>query len=97
MGASAQSWAWQFMHVLVGGIPAKEDCSTEVWQYRQSIPASATWCLWLNGTGCCTATPTPDTYGERTNAPTAQPMPARMKTAPKMLTLARTLVLRWKI
>jgi hypothetical protein len=39
----------------------------------------------------------PDTYGDRTNAPTAQPMPARMKTAPKMLTLARTLVLRWKI
>src|SRR4029079_18031403 len=24
---------WQFMHVLVGGIPANEDVSTDVWQY----------------------------------------------------------------
>jgi hypothetical protein len=31
-----------FMHVLVGGIPAKEDVSTDVWQYRQSMPNSPT-------------------------------------------------------
>ena len=42
---------WQFMQVRVGGTLAKEEVSTEVWQYRQSIPRLA-WCLWLKGTGC---------------------------------------------
>ena len=28
------------MHVLVGGIPANADVSTDVWQYRQSMPSS---------------------------------------------------------
>ena len=31
-GASVQSWEWQVMHVSVGGMPAKADFSTEVWQ-----------------------------------------------------------------
>src|SRR5574340_1637821 len=30
--ALVQIWAWQFMHVLVGGMPAKLETSTEVWQ-----------------------------------------------------------------
>ena len=33
---------WQFMQVLVGGMPANDDVSTDVWQYRQSIPSSRT-------------------------------------------------------
>jgi hypothetical protein len=32
MGLCAQICEWQFMHVRVGGMPAKEDFSTEVWQ-----------------------------------------------------------------
>jgi hypothetical protein len=42
IGADCQICEWQFMHVFVGGIPANEDVSTEVWQYRQSIPSSST-------------------------------------------------------
>jgi hypothetical protein len=45
------------MQVLVGGIPAKPDVSTDVWQYRQSMPKAATWCWWLNGTGWGRTTP----------------------------------------
>ena len=40
------------MHISVAGSPAKCDVSTLVWQYRQSIPSSLTWCLWLKGMGC---------------------------------------------
>src|SRR5579875_3471322 len=40
------------MQVSVGGSPAKLEFSTPVWQYRQSMPSSFTWCLWLNGIGC---------------------------------------------
>ena len=29
------------MQVLVGGMPANEDVSTDVWQYRQSMPSSS--------------------------------------------------------
>ena len=43
MGALVQICEWQFMHVFVGGIPAKEEFSTEVWQYRQSSPTPPTW------------------------------------------------------
>src|SRR4051812_26557669 len=56
---------WQFMHVLVGGMPAKADVSTDVWQYRQSIPSSPTWCLWLNGTGWSTISFCPVRYPDR--------------------------------
>jgi len=31
-GAAVQIWEWQFMQVFVGGIPANEEFSTEVWQ-----------------------------------------------------------------
>src|SRR5262245_8901529 len=97
MSLPAQIWLWQFMHVLVGGMPAKAESSTEVWQKRQSMPSSATWCWWLNGTGCWRARPTLVAYEERTNIDTAQPAPASRKTAPKMLTLDSVLKLRWKI
>ena len=40
------------MHVFVGGNPDWALTSTEVWQYWQPMPSWATWCLWLNGTGC---------------------------------------------
>ena len=36
------------MHVSVGGMPANDETSTDVWQYRQSIPSSPAWCSWLN-------------------------------------------------
>src|SRR5713226_5226958 len=49
---------WHVMQVSVGGRPAKCDVSTLVWQYRQSMPSSFTWCLWLNGMGCSGATRT---------------------------------------
>ena len=32
MGAFVQICEWQFMQVLVGGMPAKLEVSTEVWQ-----------------------------------------------------------------
>src|SRR6187431_3271200 len=54
MGALVQICEWQFMHVLVGGMPAKADFSTDVWQYRQSMPSPPTWWAWLNWTGCST-------------------------------------------
>jgi hypothetical protein len=31
-GLAEKICEWQFMHVLVGGMPAKDDSSTEVWQ-----------------------------------------------------------------
>ena len=40
--ALVQICEWQFMQVLVGGMPAKLDTSTEVWQYRQSMPSPVT-------------------------------------------------------
>ena len=48
-----------------GGMPAKDDSSTELWQYRQSIPRPPTWCSWLNCTGCARTTSTPVWYGDR--------------------------------
>src|SRR5687767_5464951 len=54
IGAVDQICEWQFMQVLVGGIPANEDFSTDVWQYRQSIPMPPTWWAWLNWIGCST-------------------------------------------
>ena len=32
VGLLLQIWEWQFMQVLVGGMPAVADTSTEVWQ-----------------------------------------------------------------
>ena len=32
VGLWLKIWLWQFMHVLVGGMPALADLSTEVWQ-----------------------------------------------------------------
>ena len=52
VGLVLQICEWQFMQVLVGGMLAKLEVSTVVWQYRQSMPRPPTWCAWLNGTGC---------------------------------------------
>jgi hypothetical protein len=81
------------MHVSVGGSPAKDEVSTDVWQYRQSIPIPLTWCLWLNGTGWLRGTFTSVTYGESLISLATQVMPARIKTAPKTLTRAIVFVL----
>src|SRR6476620_10413098 len=56
---------WQFMHVLVGGIPANDESSTDVWQYRQSMPLPATCRSWLNWIGCSLATWAVVTHDER--------------------------------
>src|SRR5215218_2363895 len=95
--ALVQICRWQFMHVSVGGIPANADFSTEVWQYRQSIPRPRTWCSWLKGTGCFFTTYWPVAYEERSRVEKSQAKNARKKIEPKMLTLAIVFVLRWKI
>ena len=41
-GLSAQICAWHCMQVSVAGMPAKALSSTDVWQYRQSMPIPAT-------------------------------------------------------
>ena len=44
IGLLTQICEWHDMHVSVGGMPANCDFSTDVWQYRQSIPSPSTWC-----------------------------------------------------
>src|SRR4029077_10091622 len=85
VGLWFQIWEWQFMQVLVGGMPAVADVSTVVWQYRQSTPMPPTWCWWLNGTGCSRATPAWVTYGERLSSTVTHKAPATRNSAPKML------------
>src|SRR5262245_50650920 len=85
------------MHVLVGGIPANEDSSTEVWQYRQSMPLPPTWRSWLNWRGCSRGTCACVTHGDRLMAAVSQRRPPTKKSAPKMLTRAIVFALRWKI
>ena len=41
VGLVFQICEWQLMQVLVGGILAKLEVSTVVWQYRQSMPMAA--------------------------------------------------------
>ena len=64
IGAFFQICEWQLMQVYVGGIPALYETSTEVWQYRQSIPRPREWCSWLNGTGCSRTTRTSVSFGD---------------------------------
>ena len=47
------------MQVATGGMPAKAERSTVVWQYRQWMPRPEKWCSWLNGTGWSRITPCP--------------------------------------
>src|SRR5437660_980486 len=85
------------MHVLVGGTPANDESSTDVWQYRQSIPSPCTWCRWLNGTGCGRAAYCPVTKEERPTTEATSPSPVRPNTRPKTLALATTFMPGWKI
>ena len=85
------------MQVFVGGTFATAARSTPVWQYRQSMPSSPAWCLWLNWTGCSRATDTWVTYDERLMAAKSQSAPPTAKTAPKMLIRDSVFVLRLKI
>ena len=97
IGLSGQICEWQDMQVYVGGIPADDEVSTDVWQYRQSIPSPRTWCSWLNGTGCSSTTPCWVWYGDfmimyvTTRRPTAANAP------PKIVNRESVLVLGWKI
>src|SRR5579859_8034001 len=91
--ALVQICEWQFMHVLVGGMPAKEEFSTEVWQYRQSMPKPPTWCSWLNGTGCWMGTLARVAYVEAFSSAHAQTRKATMKIPPKILKRERVFVL----
>jgi len=84
------------MHVLVGGIPANDECSTDVWQYRQSMPRTPTWCSWLKGTGCTSATPASVPYDERVYTRQTHIKKAKRNREPKMLTREKVFVLGWK-
>src|SRR5207302_9307768 len=77
---------WQFMQVFVGGMPANEDSSTEVWQYRQSMPLPATWRSWLNWIGCSRGTRASVTQDDRLISSKRPRRMAMKKTAPKILT-----------
>jgi hypothetical protein len=97
VGLSDQIWEWQFMQVVVGGIPATAVDSAVVWQYRQSSPIPPTWWAWEKGTGCSRATPAWVTYEERLTSTVNHAAPAARKRAPKMLSRESVLVLWWKI
>ena len=56
-GWSRKSCEWQPRQTPVDGRPAWASVSTVVWQYRQSMPSSPTWCLWLNGIGWAIGSP----------------------------------------
>src|SRR5689334_7824268 len=90
-------WERQLMHLLLGGTPAKEATSTNVWLQQQSMPRSRTSRSMLIGTGCIRATSTLVTYDERASTSSAHAKKARMISAPKMLTFESVLKLRWKI
>ncbi|MNC89202.1 hypothetical protein D3C83_51050 [compost metagenome] len=97
MGAVAQICEWQFMHVFVGGMPANGDVSTDVWQYRQSMPSSRTWWRWLNCTGCSTYSCARVAYEERPMIMAVRIRPATNIRRPARLSFERVLALRWKI
>jgi hypothetical protein len=80
------------MQVLVGGIPAKDESSTDVWQYRsRSVPADVTLVTELDH-----ALERPRVGAPRRSMDCAvsQSSPAAMKSVPKMLTREIVLVLR---
>ena len=86
------------MHVLVGGMPANDDVSTDVWQYRQSMPSSSdvVQVAELNRlldvlVGAGDVGGAPEHHGEQDE--TRRPATS----APTRLTLERVLALRWKI
>src|SRR5207302_5738454 len=91
IGAFVHTFEWHVMHVSVGGMPAKLESSTDVWQYRQSIPSPFTWCSWLNGTGCGRTTPCRVRYGDFCTPYATHASAAITKIAPKIV--ARAIVL----
>ena len=84
------------MHVLVGGMPANDEVSTDVWQYRQSMPSSPTWCAWLNWSGCSMNSLARVTYDERPRTMMSPMRPPARRSTPTILTFARVLALRSK-
>jgi hypothetical protein len=97
IGAFAQIWLWQFMHVLVGGMPANELFSTDVWQYRQSIPMPPTWWAWLNWMGCSTNSFCLVAQDDRISVRMTQPPTRTRLTTPNKLDRASAFALRGKI
>src|SRR3954465_2507421 len=61
------------------------------------MPLPATWRSWLNWIGCSRATRAPVIHGDRFTSAKRPSRPAMKNTAPKMLTRAIVLALRWKI
>src|SRR5947209_6628230 len=61
------------------------------------MPRPLTWCSWLNGIGWARVMPMLVTYEERATTESPHPRPARMNTAPKIVTREIVLKLRWKI
>src|SRR6516162_4329832 len=85
------------MHVFVDGTPANADCSTDVWQNRQSRPFPPTCRSWLNWMGCSRVTCACVTHDDRLILSNRPRSAATAKIAPKILTFEIVLVLRWKI
>jgi hypothetical protein len=73
------------------------DVSTEVWQYRQSIPSPPTWCSWLKGIGCVSVMPLRVVYPERSTIMKTPRSKAATNTADKIEIFESVFVLRWKI
>src|SRR5689334_15906783 len=97
IGASFQTTEWQPMQVLTGGMPATADSSAAVWQKRQSMPNPPTWCLWLNGTSCSTATSTLLIQGQRLTVVNAKAAVPASNAPATIEALERVLVLGEKI
>src|ERR1700733_15220544 len=82
------------MHVFVGGIPAYELFSTDVWQYWHCRPSPSRWCLWLKGTGWSGRCPCRVTHGDRCNEFSATPSAMTIKPVSTRLARARAFELR---
>src|SRR6187397_1565347 len=85
------------MQVLVGGMPANVDFSTDVWQYRQSMPMPPTWWAWLNCRGCSTNSFCLVAQDDLIRVKMSQPTKATKLRTPNREERASALALRGKI
>ena len=94
-GLLAHICEWQFMQVLVGGMPANDEVSTDVWQYRQSMPSSPTpRCRVAELRRLFDELVGARTYDERPRITMSPIRPPPRRSPPAILTFARTLALR---
>ena len=82
------------MQVFVGGMPANAEVSTDVWQYRQSMPLPPTCRAWLNCTGWVLISFWVVTHPELSMAFIERSTRPTTSRPPKILSLARVLALR---